>query len=66
MSDRNRDEWLKIETLAEELGVPVRTIYAWRTQGKGPRGARFGKHVRFRRSAVDAWAESCADPRSVA
>lgn len=27
---------LSIETLAEYVGVPVVTIYRWRTEGKGP------------------------------
>lgn len=56
-------EWLGIEELAQELGVPVRTIYAWRTKGTGPRGATFGKHVRFRRRDVDAWIEQQFDQR---
>lgn len=56
------EEWIGIEELASELGVPVRTIYAWRVKGTGPRGATFGKHVRFRRSDVDAWIEHKYDP----
>ncbi|WP_246222625.1 helix-turn-helix transcriptional regulator [Phytoactinopolyspora limicola] len=31
--------------LAEYLGVPVSTVYDWRTHGKGPRGHRFGERV---------------------
>jgi len=58
--------WIGIEELAEELGVPVRTIYAWRSKNKGPRGATFGKHVRFRRDDVDAWTESRLDDRASA
>lgn len=54
-------EWIGIEQLAAELGVPVRTIYTWRSTGKGPRGAVFGKHVRFRRADVDAWIETRFD-----
>ena len=57
-----RDEWIGIEQLAKELGVPVRTIYAWRTKRTGPRGATFGKHVRFRRSDVEQWIEAQSDP----
>jgi excisionase family DNA binding protein len=48
-------EWVTIGELAAELRVPVATVYQWRTRRRGPRGARFGKHVRFRRSDVDAW-----------
>ncbi len=58
--------WIGIEQLAEELGVPVRTVYRWRTTGKGPRGGTFGKHVRFRREDVDAWMESRLEARTPA
>jgi excisionase family DNA binding protein len=54
-------EWIGVEELAAELGVPVRTIYAWRQARKAPRGAVFGKHLRFRRSDVDAWIEQRLD-----
>lgn len=61
----SKQEWLTIEELANELDVPVRTVYAWRVKGTGPRGATFGRHVRFRRSDVDAWIEQQFDqPRS--
>jgi excisionase family DNA binding protein len=59
-------EWIGIEQLSEELGIPVRTIYNWRTLGKGPRGHRIGRHVRFKRSDVDAWLETLADPGDAA
>lgn len=60
-------EWIGIEQLADELGVPIRTIYAWRSKGYGPRGATFGKHVRFRRSDVEQWIEGQFDrPRPAA
>jgi excisionase family DNA binding protein len=55
------DEWLSPDGLAAELGMPVRTIYAWRVAGKGPRGHKIGKHVRFRRSDVERWLSGCAD-----
>lgn len=54
-------QWIGVEALAAELGVPMRTVYAWRSKGKGPRAATFGKHLRFRRCDVDAWAESQLD-----
>lgn len=60
-------EWIGVEELAKELGVPVRTIYSWRTKGYGPRGATFGRHVRFRRRDVERWVEQRYDvPRSLA
>lgn len=44
-----------VEQLAEFLGVPVRTIYAWRYKRKGPPALRVGKHVRFRPADVERW-----------
>ena len=58
----NATDWLSLDSIAEELGVPIRTIYAWRMQGKGPRGYRFGKHIRVRRADFEAWQEGHADP----
>ena len=54
-------EWIGIEELAQELGVPTRTVYAWRSKGYGPRGYRLGKHVRFKQADVSAWIEAHAD-----
>lgn len=56
-----RAEWIGIEQLAEELGVPVRTVYKWRELGTGPRGAVIGRRVKFRRSDIEAWIESRLD-----
>ncbi|NYE35380.1 excisionase family DNA binding protein [Nocardioides cavernae] len=44
-----------IEDVANYLGVPKQTVYAWRTSGYGPQGFRVGKHVRWRASTVIAW-----------
>lgn len=41
--------------VARYLGVPVRTLYAWRYRGEGPPGLRVGKHLRYRRTEIDAW-----------
>ncbi len=46
---------------AEYLGVPAQTLYSWRSRGKGPKGYRVGRHIKFRRAEVDAWLESQAD-----
>ena len=37
------------------LGVPRKTIYAWRTVGKGPKGFRVGKHLRWHPRTVFEW-----------
>lgn len=46
---------LSIQDLSAYLGVPVNTLYQWRTKGYGPAGRRIGKHVRYRESDVEAW-----------
>ena len=47
--------WLKPEDLAAELDVPLRTIYVWNHKGTGPSGKKIGRHIRYRRDAVDKW-----------
>jgi excisionase family DNA binding protein len=48
---------ISAQELAEYLGVPVATIYAWRHRRQGPAGFRVGRHVRFRWSDVERWIE---------
>ncbi len=43
------------------LGIPVQTLYQWRTLSKGPRGIKVGKHVRYRWTDVEAWLDRQAD-----
>ncbi|MGI8707255.1 MAG: helix-turn-helix domain-containing protein [Actinomycetota bacterium] len=47
--------------LADYLGIPLRTVYAWRYRGEGPASYRIGRHVRYRREDVEAWLEKQAD-----
>lgn len=44
-----------VEDVAGYLGVPVNTIYAWRTKGYGPTGHRVGKYVRYLPTDVEQW-----------
>ncbi|MGW5054729.1 helix-turn-helix transcriptional regulator [Actinokineospora sp. NPDC004072] len=44
--------------LAEFLGVPLQTIYQWRSKRYGPPGRRIGKYVKFRPEDVYAWVDS--------
>ncbi|WP_310529223.1 helix-turn-helix domain-containing protein [Nocardioides sp.] len=46
---------LSVQQLAEELHVSAQTIYDLRSQGRGPTGFRVGRHLRFRKSEIDAW-----------
>jgi excisionase family DNA binding protein len=48
---------LSLEELAAELSVTCQTLYDLRSQGRGPRGFRVGRRLRFRRSEILAWLE---------
>lgn len=48
---------LSLEELASELHVTRQTLYDLRSQGRGPRGFRIGRCLRFRRSEIEAWLE---------
>ena len=52
---KSLDRLLTVEDLAEYLNVPIATIYAWRYRGKGPKGFRIGRHLRFREGDVGRW-----------
>jgi excisionase family DNA binding protein len=47
--------------VARFLGVPLRTLYRWRSRGDGPRGYRLGRHVRYRVDDVERWLEDHRD-----
>ncbi|GAA3857582.1 hypothetical protein GCM10022243_23890 [Saccharothrix violaceirubra] len=47
-----------MKEVAEFLGVPVNTLYQWRTKNYGPPGKRVGKYVRFVPDQVRAWVDS--------
>ncbi len=53
---------MSVTDVAEYLGVPVGTVYAWNSRGLGPKRLRLGKHVRYRRSDVEAWLEQQVAP----
>ncbi len=41
--------------VAAYLSLPKQTLYAWRHSGKGPKGFRVGKHLRWRAQTVVEW-----------
>ena len=55
------DRLLGPEEVAAFLGVPLRTIYRWRSRREGPRGYRVGRHVRYRLVDVERWLEDRGD-----
>ena len=40
--DRSTDKLMTLADLAEMLGIPISTLYAWRHRGEGPSGYRVG------------------------
>jgi excisionase family DNA binding protein len=63
MSMEASERLMTLTEVADLLGIPVATLYGWRYRGDGPRGYRIGRHVRYRRAAVEAWIETQADHR---
>ena len=49
------EQVLTLSELCAHLHVPAQTIYDLRSQGRGPRGFRVGRELRFRISEVEAW-----------
>lgn len=56
-----RQQLLSPADVASYLGVPLRTVYGWRSRGEGPRGYRVGRHVRFMLDDVERWLEDHRD-----
>jgi excisionase family DNA binding protein len=48
---------LKTDEVAEMLRVPVSTVRYWRTKNEGPRWARVGRRITYRRQDVEQWWE---------
>ena len=51
-------DWLGPKDIAAELDIPIGTVYGWNSKGTGPRAAKIGRHVRYRRVDVEAWIEA--------
>lgn len=49
------DGVVSLSELCAQLHVSAQTIYDLRSQGRGPRGFRVGRELRFRASEIDAW-----------
>ncbi len=49
------EQVLSLSQLCEHLQVSAQTIYDLRSQGRGPRGFRVGRELRFRVSEIEAW-----------
>jgi hypothetical protein len=61
----NEQAWLTRAELAARIKVPVATLAQWATQGRGPRYAKFGRHVRYALADCITWEQEqyAAAPR---
>lgn len=46
---------LNIKQVEQEFGFPEDTQRYWRAQKTGPRSARIGRRVMYRRADIEAW-----------
>jgi excisionase family DNA binding protein len=51
------EKYLTIDDLCDLLTVSPKTVASWRHRGVGPASFKAGKHVRYKRSDIDAWIE---------
>jgi len=56
----DNSEWIGIKEFSAMLGLSPKYAQQFIREGKGPKYYRFGREIRFRRSDVDIWIESCA------
>ena len=60
----DEERLLTPSAVATILDVPRQTLLNWRTSGKGPLGIRVGRHLRYRRSSLNAWIDEQMDKRT--
>lgn len=59
------EKLLSPEELADQLGVPIGTIYRWNYVRSGPPAIKVGRHVRYRPADVDRWLDAQASEARV-
>ena len=52
---------LRPDEVAAFLGIPLRTIYRWRSRHEGPPSYHVGRHVRYRLEDVQRWLDERRD-----
>lgn len=53
--DRGEDRLWSVHDVSRYLGVPVNTLYAWRSECRGPVARRVGRYLRYRPEDVREW-----------
>lgn len=46
---------MTLDEVAAYIRTPKKTLYTWRSAGKGPRAMKYGGALRYRRADVDEW-----------
>ncbi len=49
------NEYLSFNEIADDLGVPVRTVYFLNQQGKAPKAIKIGRTFRVSRLDYESW-----------
>lgn len=50
-----------IQQAGAYLGMPIGTLYAWRTKGIGPAAYKVGRHLRYDPAEIRRWlAQGCS------
>ncbi|GAA4226084.1 hypothetical protein GCM10022254_09860 [Actinomadura meridiana] len=69
MNEVGAHEWLTAREVVEQYKLPsLAALYTMRSRGKGPKGHRFGRDLKFHLADLKAWEDECADqvaPRMV-
>jgi predicted DNA-binding transcriptional regulator AlpA len=53
------ENFVREEALARELKISRKTLGRWRKSGRGPRPAKIGRDIFYRRSAIEEWLLAC-------
>ena len=59
-----RPRLLTLDELCEYIGVAKGTVLHWRVEGRGPRGLKVGRFLRFRPEDVEIWLDAQADAKA--
>jgi predicted DNA-binding transcriptional regulator AlpA len=56
-----RERLWTVQDVSSFLGVPVKTIYDWRTRRYGPPARKVGRYLRYEPDEVKQWFASLGD-----
>ena len=48
-------EWLTLEDVAADSGIPLKNIYYYHENNKGPTAYKFGRHIRIKKEDFQSW-----------